>query len=126
MSTADYALIVSLFSAVVSIGALLWNVWQKFIFVKPALQVSFRVSRVFKPTEGIAARTDIRLLHLSVTNLGPGPATIYLCIVKFKSRWWKRTQYATLNPIHGNPLHPEPVGIGPIAGGLPAKVDAGE
>jgi hypothetical protein len=30
------------------------------------------------------------------------------------------------NPIHGDPADPNPVGIGPFGGGLPAKIDAGE
>ena len=127
MTTADYALLTSIASIFISIGALLWNVWQKFIFVKPALQVAFRVSRVFAPTgDGTIARTDISLLHLTVTNMGPGVAVLYVCIAKMKKHWWKRAEYATLNPIHGSPLDPEPRGIGPIAGGLPAKIDAGE
>jgi hypothetical protein len=127
MTTADYALLTSIASIFISIGALLWNVWQKFIFVKPSLQVAFRVSRVFQPTgDGTATRTDIRLLNLTVTNMGPGVAVLYLCIAKMKTHWWKRAEYATLNPIHGNPIDPEPIGIGPIAGGLPAKIDLGE
>ena len=38
MTTQGYAPITSLLSIVIAIGALLWNVWQKFIFVKPNLQ----------------------------------------------------------------------------------------
>jgi hypothetical protein len=127
MTTADYALLTSIASIFISIGALLWNVWQKFIFVKPALQVTFRVSRVLKSTgEGRATPTDLRLLNLTVTNMGPGVAVLSLCIAKTKIHRWKRAEYATLNPIHGDPTDPEPIGIGPIAGGLPAKIDAGE
>jgi hypothetical protein len=48
MTTHDYALIISLFSIAISIGALLWNVWQKFIFVKPTLQVSFGLYHVMQ------------------------------------------------------------------------------
>ena len=49
MTTADYALIVSIESLFAALGALVWNIWQKFIFVKPALQVTFRVTAVFQP-----------------------------------------------------------------------------
>jgi hypothetical protein len=58
--------------------------------------------------------------------MGPGVAVLSLCIAKTKIHRWKRAEYATLNPIHGDPTDPEPIGIGPIAGGLPAKIDAGE
>jgi hypothetical protein len=123
MTTADYAFLASIASIFISIGALLWNVWQKFIFVKPTLQVAFRVSRVFKPTgEGTVARTNIRLLNLTVTNMGPGVAVLYLCIAKMKKHWWKRAEFATLNPIHGDLLNPEPRGIGPF--GLGKKREA--
>ena len=49
MTTSDYALIVSVASIVIAIGALAWNVWQKFIFVKPSLQVSFNLMNVLQP-----------------------------------------------------------------------------
>lgn len=51
MTTADYALIVSLASMAVAFGSLIWNVWQKFIFVKPNIQVAFGVWKVMQPAE---------------------------------------------------------------------------
>jgi hypothetical protein len=120
----DYALFVSIASILISIGALVWNVWQKYIFVKPALQVSFGIWRVVQPDTSANNR---RLLNLTITNLGPGPVVLYACIAKEKHRWWKRVKtLATLNPIHGDPLDPNPTGIGPFGGGLPAKIDASE
>jgi hypothetical protein len=77
MTTSDYALITSLVSIVIAIGSLLWNVWQKFIFVKPTLQVSFGIYNVLVPTEtGTATRTGHRLLNLTVpvAVLGEGVA----------------------------------------------------
>jgi hypothetical protein len=102
MTTSDYALITRLVSIVIVIGSLLWNVWQKFIFVKPTLQVSFGICNVLVPTEtGTATRTGHRLLNLTVTNMGPGPVILFASIGKPKTPWWKRPKkLGLLNPIH--------------------------
>ena len=73
VTTADYALIVSLASAAISLVALLWNVWQKYIYVKPNLQVAFGVYRVSHPGGYGHGR---QLLNLTLTNMGPGPAIL--------------------------------------------------
>jgi hypothetical protein len=126
MTTSDYALITSLVSIVIAIGSLLWNVWQKFIFVKPTLQVSFGLYNVVIPTSAGGTTQTGRLLSLSVVNLGPGPVVLYACIAKRKTSWWKRQKnLGMLNPIHGDPTAAEPEGIGPFAG-LPAKIEAGD
>jgi hypothetical protein len=125
MNQSDYALFISIASIFVSVGALLWNVWQKFLFVKPALQVSFGVGRIVQP--GVPSDPKRRLLSLTVTNMGPGPVVLSACIAKERKPWWKRAKsHTTINPIHGDPADPNPVGIGPFGGGLPAKIDAGE
>jgi hypothetical protein len=125
MTLSDYALIVSISSIFISIGAFLWNIWQKFIFVKPTLQVSFGLFRVVQPD--VPANPIRRLLMLTVTNMGPGPVILQLCIAKEKKHWWKRAKtHPTLVPIHGDPTDQDPTGIGPFGGGLPAKIDAGE
>ena len=124
MITAEYALIVSIASIFIAFGSLIWNVWQKFIFVKPALQVSFGVWRIFQPG---APSHNRRLLHLSVVNMGPGPIILHACTAKPKKPWWRRAKsYGLLNPIHGDPAALNPIGIGPFGGGLPSKIDAGE
>jgi hypothetical protein len=41
VTTADWALVISLCSAVVSLAGFVWNVWSKFIYPKPRVQVSF-------------------------------------------------------------------------------------
>jgi hypothetical protein len=124
MNSSDYALLISIASFFIAFAALLWNVWQKFIFVKPSLQALFGIWRIFQPG---SADHNRRLLCLTVANMGPGPAVLQLCIAKEKLKWWKRRRsYGTLNPIHGDPADPNPTGIGPFGGGLPAKIDAGE
>ena len=125
MNVSDYALIISILSILVAIGSFLWNVWQKFIFVRPSLNVSFGLYRVFQ--KGIPADKAQRLLNLTVTNMGPGPVILASCIAEPARPWWKRPEsYGMLNPIHGDPTDPDPIGIGPFGGGLPVKIDAGE
>jgi hypothetical protein len=45
MQTADWALVISLCSAGVSLASFIWNVWSKFIYPKPVVQVSFQMMR---------------------------------------------------------------------------------
>jgi hypothetical protein len=90
MHTSDNALIVSLFSVVIAIGSLLWNVWQKFIFVKPTLQVSVGLWHVMQHTSAdVLTRSGHRLLVLTVTNMGPGVVVLSACIGKPKGHWWR-------------------------------------
>jgi hypothetical protein len=122
MSPSDYALVISVLSICIASGSLLWNIWQKFLFVKPQLQVSFAVWKVVQSGSP-------RLLILSVTNMGPGPALLQACTAKPKKPWWRRAEsYDTINPIHGNPLDLVPTTSGPFASpdGTPVKLDAGE
>lgn len=128
MTTHDYALIISLFSIVIAIGALLWNILQKFIFVKPNLQVSFGLWHVMQHTSAdVATRSGHRLLVLTVTNMGPGSVVLYACIGKMKAHWWTREKVlCTINPIHNDPTDPNPISIGPFSSGLPARIDAGD
>jgi hypothetical protein len=130
MSTADYALIVSISSAFIAVASLIWNVCQKYIFVKPQVQVGFGVYHIMEPTDSPdTVKLGRELLQLSVTNMGPGPVIIHGVIGR-KRRWawrWKRRfQHGYLSPIHGDPRSNTPVGIGPFGGRLPAKLDAGE
>lgn len=126
MGPSDYALIVSIVSIFIAIGAFVWNVWQKFIFVRPTLQVSFGRWTVVQPGVPVSSNPH-RLLMMTVTNMGPGPAILTGCVAAPKKHWWKRAKsYAMIVPIHGDPTDPDPVSIGPSSGGVPAKIDAGE
>lgn len=127
MTTADYALIVALASIFISLLALAWNVWQKFIFVKPSLSVSFGVFRVLQSSnDGLAHPTDHKLLNLTVTNMGPGPVVLYACVAKARFRGWKEPRLGMLNPIHGDPTELAPSSLGPFSAGLPLRIDAGD
>ena len=124
MTTSDYALIISIVSIFVSIGALIWNIWQKFIFVKPALQASFGIYTVLQP--GGPATERQRLLSITATNMGPGSVILHSCIARKKGHWWRRAKYGFLNPIHSDPTDPNPRSLGPFSSGLPAKIREGE
>ena len=129
-TTADYALIVSLASAALSLFALVWNVWQKYIFVKPRLQISFALGQVFLPTRpGEPFQKGVELLTLNVTNFGPGSAILHSCVGRTRRRWvnWRyRRALGLINPIHGDPTSATPHTLGPFSGGLPAKIDEAE
>jgi hypothetical protein len=123
MTTAEYALIVSIASVFVSFGALFWNVWQKFLFVKPTLQVSFGVWRIWQPSA--PDNHNRRLLNLTITNMGPGPAVLAACVGKPKKPWWKRaknSKLGLLNPIHGDPVDPNPVASDHLVADCPLKL----
>jgi hypothetical protein len=126
MTTADYALITSIASIFISILAFVWNILQKFIYVKPQLQVSFRVARVYQPREDTdqwISPTDLKLLSMTVTNMGPGASKLYACIVRTREHWWSKARYGMVNPIHGDPTVEDPPSLGPFSAGLPGKIE---
>lgn len=120
MNTADYALVVSIFSAVVALGSLGWNVWSKFIYPKARVRVSFYTCAV---TMGPAPPWP-RFLCLSATNFGPTDVTLQSVGIIISRGAFRTPQHALVNPIH-NIYQPE-LGVGPFAGGLPKKLAVGE
>ncbi|QEP30301.1 hypothetical protein [Pukyongiella litopenaei] len=95
-STADYALIVSLGSATISLFSLGWNVWSKFIYPKPPVRMSIGTSMAL----GGQGKT---VNHLEIQNLGFVPVRItqvfgeieqrdrngkkQICIPRFYTNW---------------------------------------
>lgn len=74
LTTADWALGVSILSAMLALLALLWNVAQTYIFVKPRVQVSFAIFTTLHPVAGSdTLRPGKKLLSINATNLGRGP-----------------------------------------------------
>lgn len=67
MTTADWALTISLLSFVVSLGGFVWNVWSKFIHPKPKVRVNFAMSFIFDGYGGPIHK----VLSLSARNYGP-------------------------------------------------------
>ena len=120
MTTADYALIISVVSVLIAIASFVWNVWSKFIFPKPKVNASAGIFSMFGESG-----TSNPHLALSFTNYGPGEVTIHVACMTYKRFPWSKTEHAMLNPIHNFPFEPY-AGIGPFGGGLPKKLLVGE
>jgi hypothetical protein len=119
LGTEDWAFLISGVSLAVAIAGFIWRIFEKYIYVKPALQIGFAVMTTFPGPE-------VHLLALSVTNMGPGAAVIYNCMGYSRRRWWEKKKYGILNPIEGNPAHPDPATSGPFSAGLPLRIDAAD
>lgn len=120
MTTADYALIISLFSATITLGNLIWNVWSKFIYPKPSLRIRASVMSVIERGE----RVDAPFVNLSMTNHGPGEIIISHAAVRIRQRGWKNSRWALINPMVD--LQNRELPGGPFAGGLPKTISAGQ
>lgn len=120
MTTADYAFVVSICSAIVALASFIWNVWSKFIFPKPHIRASAAISSLHW-----GARVTNRHLSLSLTNHGPGEVTIHCVSAVHRPKPWKRREWGMLNPINNFPIEPYE-SHGPFSGGLPKKLLVGE
>lgn len=119
MRTADWAIILSLFSLLISIASFVWNVWSKFIYPKPRVGVSLQLMKVF------GSNPAQRYVTLSFTNFGPGDVVINLAVAQPIKPWWRRrTPMGLLNPI--DDLSQPDLPTGPYGGGLPKKLAIGE
>lgn len=96
MTTADWAFVVSLFSALISLGGLAWNIWSKFIHPKPRIRVRFAVMNVI----GDGGLSD-PFLALYATNFGPTDTTLQSVVCRTRKTGWRhwfrdRWQWAML------------------------------
>jgi hypothetical protein len=119
MDTADWALVVSLLSFAVSLSGFVWNVWSKFIYPKPNVQVSFGIFEAW----GDEGKTDTAL-RLSAVNHGPIEVTLKGNAIRIENGLFKY-RHALLNPLDRWPA-PAPTTSGPFSGGLPKKLALGE
>jgi hypothetical protein len=124
-TTADYALIVSIASAAVSIASFVWNVWSKFIYPKPRIAVSIGFMSVIDQ-HGSASDLAENVISLSATNYGPGEATLYCAVAEQRrTKICKPGKQGMLNTLENWPIDKEYT-LGPFSGGLPKKVGVGE
>jgi hypothetical protein len=118
MQKSDWALIISLCSTAIALFSLGWNVWSKFIYPKPKVQVGFNYMTVIgQPKEEV--------LVLSATNMGPIEVMLHSALVQIKKRYWSRPKYGLLSPLHGYPNRKDQT-IGPFSGGLPKTLGVGQ
>src|SRR5437016_14515453 len=95
MTTADWALVISILSAAVSLAGFIWNVWSKFIYPKPILRVYFSMMGFI----GDGPWRD-PFLNLSVTNFGPIACTITHVQIEVAPQHGKRAvRRGLINPL---------------------------
>ena len=120
MTTADWALIISCGSLLVSLAGFVWNIWSKFIYPKPKLKVSVSImSMMPNPYK----QPSFVCLH--ATNHGPAELTLYAAIAASKTSFLRRNKIALLNPLKNFPSEFD-TSDGPFSGGLPKKIGVGE
>lgn len=122
MTTADWAIVISIGSFVLSLAGFIWSVWSKFIYPKPKVQVSIDVVQTF----GNGEAKSHEAVSLQATNYGPAAVTLHSAIARSKRKWYKRRAdlMGVLNPYIS---FPEVLDSGgPFSGGLPKKIEVGE
>lgn len=138
-TTADYALIISLFSLFFAFAGFVWNIWSKFIFPKPKVRVFASFSWFDPAAKMIVSRTryglplefssHANLIHpsicISATNHGPGEVILTMPVAS-SSRFGvgNKENLATLNAYNDYPSDLK--SRGPFSGGLPKSLQAGE
>ncbi len=103
-TTADYALIVSVCSAVVSVSGFVWNVWSKFILPKGKAKVFYSILRDKNDS-------SVFTILLEAVNLGPTDLVLVGPVMPTKrsrpfSRgvgWWSLKKLSKV-PNGGRPL----------------------
>ena len=122
MTTADWALVVSLFSFVVSLAGFIWNVWSKFIYPRARVRAYIAVMLIMDG-DGTPAR---RFISLSATNYGPTDITLHCHQAKrVQGFFWFRSnrKIALINPVD-HPGSEQTTGF--FAPGFPKKLAVGE
>jgi hypothetical protein len=122
VKTADWALVVSLFSALLSLAGFVWNIWSKFIYPKAKIKVSIGIW-LSMDGDGTPAR---KFINLSATNYGPTEITLHSHAAKRRQGffWFNRNRYlALINPV-AHPDSSQPTGR--FAPGFPKKLAIGE
>lgn len=120
MTTADYALVVSLCSAFIALASFGWNVWSKFIYPQPRLVVATSISLMFQG--GVSSH---RHVSLAFTNHGPGEITVHIAEISGRTRWWQARHWAIVPAIDNFPVQPY-TSNGVFGGNLPKRLAVGE
>ncbi|WP_143279758.1 hypothetical protein [Bradyrhizobium diazoefficiens] len=120
MTTADWALVISLISAVISLAGFVWNVWSKFIYPKPALRVHFSMMGFVGDGQGWRDP----FLNLSITNHGPIACTITHAIIVARKQPLGELTHGLINPTKNIAVSLEDTD-GPFTN-LPKKIEVGE
>jgi hypothetical protein len=114
MSTAEFALVVSVVSVFIASLSLGWNIYRD-IVLKARVDVSFAVVTLIDQSR----RDRPQYLNIKATNFGPGSVTLSTIVVKDAPIWrrlLRRPRYAIITPDYTNPLSAK----------LPAKIEVGD
>lgn len=122
MTTADWALIISIFSAIISMAAFVWNIWSKFIYPKAEVRVSFAMIQIF---EADTAGQPPSALRLAATNMGPGEVTLVNALILHKGHFHQTEGYGLLSTLENFALFHD-YSRGFLGAGFPAKLAVGE
>jgi hypothetical protein len=98
VTTADWALVISICSAVVSLASFVWNVWSKFIYPKPKVDVHLSMVTAVHP-RGPHDPDPVRVLRLSATNMGPADVTLRSALLMFQPRRFSDKSFGLLNVL---------------------------
>lgn len=120
LKTADYALIVSICSATLSLAGFIWNVWSKFIFPQPALRPRLHLSTLIDiNTPGHTE--EKKIVRLYAVNHGQTTVTVSNVLLKIKQSNGRETRAQAWALV--NPHWSSEVGLNP---GFPKNVARGE
>ncbi|NOR63537.1 MAG: hypothetical protein GQ535_13710 [Rhodobacteraceae bacterium] len=138
-TTADYAFVISLFSATIALISLGWSIWSKFIYPKPRVKIHVGVSYCDSPANAIVtahhdgsliqASSKDNLTHPSVSfsaiNHGPGDVVLQLAVGTVSKFWLRhKNELAAFNPYNSYPT--DLLTGGAFSGGIPKELKVGE
>jgi hypothetical protein len=121
MTTADWALVISICSAFISLASFVWNVWSTFIYPKPKVRVSFAMVQIIDHDSDEVPS----VLRLAATNMGPGEVSLKNALTKFQGHFYQSTGFGLLSTLDNYPLNQDTT-RGYFGAGFPAKVAVGE
>ena len=119
-TTADYALIISLASAFISFVGLAWNVWSKFIFPKPRLEVNIGHTIAVGPV--YAKIPDA--VSVTAINHGPTELTLTHLVGWVYQGYFSKSKRAVLQVFDDYPSSSNSTLGG--SGGLPIRLRVGD
>lgn len=121
MTTADWAIIISIGSLLISLAGFVWNVWSKFIYPKPSVRVDIASTIAV----GVGNGPPPDCISLSVVNHGPGEIQLQTAVALPRRAWFSRKRtYAILPPMNNWPY--DTGTQGPFSGGLPKTLTVGQ
>ena len=114
MTTAELAIVISIFSVAIAGLSLGWNIYRD-IVLKAKIKISFGIRTIVQ--HGVEERPEYVII--TATNHGPGSAKLSMVQMK-NSSWWRwlfrKEKYAVIIHDYTNPL----------SGQLPHKLEVGE